>query len=247
MSGLRAVFACRFPSPPPRRRSLCTPAREGQTFARQDHAEGHPTTCCCAAHRAHVVPRASVFQPSSCEGFVQGVSHPSHGRAHARAQGHGFFPSLLARDAARRRHVSVLGIACRALCFCESVFVQRVLFASPCERGQARAHPSAQDRGVTFWFPRRRACGRRALLVAPSSLRTGLRAMPDWMDKGSCAWCRPGKRNPAQRPSRYWCRRHQGATPVRECTTRLWEGGRRLPWGCLDPTRGSWVVSSAPA
>jgi hypothetical protein len=70
MSGLRTMFACRFPSPPPWRRPLCTPAREGQTFARQDHAEGHPTMRRRAARRAHVVPRASMFWPSSHVGFV---------------------------------------------------------------------------------------------------------------------------------------------------------------------------------
>jgi hypothetical protein len=178
---------------------------------------------------------------------VQGVSHPRHGRAHPSAQGHSFFPSLLARDAARCHHVSVPGIACRALCFCEPVFVPCISFAGTCECGRARVHPNAQDRGVTFWLPRHRSCGRRALLAAPSSLRTGLRGVPDWMDRGSCTWCRPGKRTPAQRPSLYRRRCRHGATPVRERTARLREGGRHLPCACLDPTCGGWAVSSVPA
>jgi hypothetical protein len=43
-------------------------------LARHGHVEGYPTTRRRAAHRAHVVPRASVNRPSSRNGFVQGRS-----------------------------------------------------------------------------------------------------------------------------------------------------------------------------
>jgi hypothetical protein len=54
-----------------------------------------------------VVPHASVFRPSHREGFVQVVSHPSHGRAHPSAEGHGFASSLHARGDVRRCRVLV--------------------------------------------------------------------------------------------------------------------------------------------
>jgi hypothetical protein len=127
MSGLRAVVACRFPSPPPRGRTPCTPAREGRTLARHGQAEGHPTTRHCAVHRAHVVPRASVNRPSSCDGFVQGrSSHPSRDHAHPSARAMAIQHRCLfgmSRDAAvsrcgasTPRHV-FLRAGLRAACF----------------------------------------------------------------------------------------------------------------------------------
>jgi hypothetical protein len=56
MSGLRAVFACRFASSPPRREPPCTPARKARTFGCQLYAEDHPAmrrrAVCRAPHRA---------------------------------------------------------------------------------------------------------------------------------------------------------------------------------------------------
>jgi hypothetical protein len=106
MSGLRAVFACRFPSPPPRRRPPCTPAREAKPL------------------RAKIMPRVTprhVAAPRTartsclahlCSGLrammvlCRGVSHPSRGHAHLSAQGHDYSTPLLVRVDARRRRVS---------------------------------------------------------------------------------------------------------------------------------------------
>jgi hypothetical protein len=119
MSGIRAVFASRIPSNLPRRKLSCTPAHEGQTFGHQVHVEDHPATRRRAARRARVAPHAYVFRPSRRDGFVHGVSHPSHGRAHPSTQGHDFSSSLLVRVDVRRRRVLVPSVARRAVCFCE--------------------------------------------------------------------------------------------------------------------------------
>jgi hypothetical protein len=70
-----------------RGRTLCTLGREGRIWRAMIFAEGHPTTRHRAAHRARVVPRASVSRPSSRVGFVEGRSSlPSRGYAHPSAR-----------------------------------------------------------------------------------------------------------------------------------------------------------------
>jgi hypothetical protein len=203
MSGLRAVVACRFPSPPPRGRTLCTPAREGRTWARHGHAEGHPTTRRRAAHRVHFVPRTSVNRPSSRDSFVQGRGFTPEPWpcAHQR-------PGPWLFNAAAHSE-------CRATPSCHDAgHRHRTIERTPALKTGARS----------FWLTRHRTCGRRALLAAPPSLRTGLRAVPYWVDRGWRAWCRPDKRTPMHKPNRHRRRRRRGAAPERERAARLGRG-----------------------
>jgi hypothetical protein len=108
------------------------PSTRGQTFACQDHAEGHPTTRRRAAHCAHVVPRTSVFWPSSHDGFVQGGFTPEpRPCAPQRPR-----PRLLnaAARSCRRATPPCLGVERRrhAVCLLASLRAVRVVSAGTC-------------------------------------------------------------------------------------------------------------------
>jgi hypothetical protein len=153
-----------------------------------------------------------------------GDSHPSCDHPHPSAQGHGYSTLLLVRNVARHRRVMMRGVDA-APCVSASRPSYRAF------RLQVRARvvglkrtPALRTGARSFWMPRHHACGRRALLAAPPSLRAGLRAVPDWVDRGSSTRCRPGKRTPAHKPNRHRRRRRRGAAPERECAARLGRG-----------------------
>jgi hypothetical protein len=137
MSGLRAAFAYRFPSSPPRRRPPCTPAREGRIFERLFQSEGHPATRrVLSAERSsclrHLCSGLRAVKVSCREGFhtrPMAVRTPAP-KATASPP---CCPFALARDTTTSRCGA--STPCRATCFYDPTFAPCVIFAcgSVCE------------------------------------------------------------------------------------------------------------------
>jgi hypothetical protein len=180
MSGLRAVVVFRWPSPPPRGRTLCTPAREGRTWARHDFFQGTPHDA--PPLRAPRACRASricepAFEP---RWFCAGKEFTPEPRLCApQRQGRGYSMPLPVREVARRRHVTMRGVDATPCVSanrpsCRTFRLQVRVRVSGLERTQC----SGPGRGP-FGCHVAALAGADALLAAPPSLRAGLRAVPD--------------------------------------------------------------------
>jgi hypothetical protein len=226
MSGLRAIVVCRWPSPPPRGRTLCTLARESRTWVRHDFCRGTPHDAPpCRTPRACRASR--ICEPAfELRWFCAGKEFTPEPRLCApQCQGRGYSMLLPVREVARRTRVTMRGVRCRPMCFYEPTIVPRLSVAGTRARERAGAHPHRSEPGRGPFGCRDAAlAGTDALLAAPQSSRAGLRAVPDRVNRDSSAQGRPGQCTPACEPDRRRRRRHQGAAPKRERAARLGRG-----------------------